>query len=212
MTLVVYALERFLAVLIVLTPLVSISCFTALSAGIDDRRTKSRIVLKTSIAVAVIMFAFLFGGNYLFQFFGVSIPAFQIAGGIIIFYNGFALVRAETRAKYTAEEAAEGTRKDDFAIVPLAIPMICGPATISTVVLYSAEAGDAAHFGALAVAVAAAAFAHYLMLRASAEVSRVLGLTGMNILTRISGLLLASIAVQIIIRGVAAVAPMLRGA
>jgi len=200
----VYAVKAFLAILIVLTPLVGVSCFTALSGGIEDAREKRRIVLKTSIAVAVIMLVFLFGGNYLFRFFGISLPAFQIAGGIVIFTNGLAMVRAYAHAKYTAEEASEGGRKDDFSIVPLAIPMLCGPATISTVILYGAEAGDAPRMAALVAAVLAAAAAIYVFLRLATQLSRLLGITGMNILTRIMGLLLASIAVQIIIRGVAA--------
>jgi multiple antibiotic resistance protein len=150
------------------------------------------------------MLAFLFGGNYLFRFFGISLPAFQIAGGIVIFYNGFAMVRAQVQAKYTAEEASEGIRKDDFAIVPLAIPMICGPATISTVILYAAEANGSTEIAVLAAAVLAAAIVHYVLLALSTEVSRVLGITGMNVLTRIMGLLLASIAVQIVIKGLGA--------
>ena len=175
MPLVTYAVKASLAVLIVLTPLVSISCFTALSAGIDDPREKIRIVKKTSLAVTVMMLAFLFGGNYLFRFFGISLPAFQIAGGIVIFFNGFAMVRAQTHNKYTPEEESEGGAKDDFSIVPLAMPMICGPATISAVMLYGAEAPDAAHMAALVVAVLAAALIQYVLLRLAGEVSSFLG-------------------------------------
>ena len=82
--------------------------------------------------------------------------------------------------------------------------MICGPATISTVIVYAAEAPDSNHVAALAAAVLVAAIIQYVFLLLASEVSRVLGVTGMNILTRIMGLLLASIAVQIIIRGVTA--------
>ena len=204
MSLVVYTVKSLLALLIVLTPLISVSSFTALAAGIAAPRERHRIATRTSIAVAVLMLLFLAGGNYLFRFFGISLPAFQIAGGIVIFANGFAMVRAQTRAKFTDEEAREAATKDDFSIVPLAIPMICGPATISTVILYAAEAPDSNHVAALAAAVLIAAIIQYVFLLLASEVSRFLGVAGMNILTRIMGLLLASIAVQIIIRGVTA--------
>lgn len=201
MSLAVYALEKSLALLIVLTPFVGISAFVAFSAGIDSPREKSRLALKTAVAVAVMMMLFLYGGNYLFRFFGISLAAFQIAGGIVIFGSGIAMVRARTHDKYTAEEANEGLAKEDFSVVPLATPMLCGPATLSAVLLYGAEAPDTPHRLALLAAIVASAAVMYLLLHISADVARFLGQTGMNVLTRIMGLLLASLAVQIIIRG-----------
>ena len=204
MSLILYGIKTFLAFLIVLTPFVGVSAFVALSSGITNPREKARIVLKTSTAVAVIMLVFLFLGNYIFRLFGITLPAFQIAGGIIIFGNGLAMVRVRTDLKYTPEEATEGIGKEDFSVVPLAIPMLCGPATISTVLLYSAESPDAAHLAAIVAAVVLSAAAVYVLLRLAADVARFLGITGMNVLTRIMGLLLASLAVEIIYKGVAA--------
>ncbi len=173
-----YALTAFAALFIVLTPFVGVSAFVALSSGISDAREKARIVLKTSLAVAVIMLAFLFGGNYVFRLFGITLPAFQIAGGIVIFGNGLAMIRAHREVKYTDEEASEGVSKEDFSVVPLAIPMLCGPATISTVMVYAAEASDAAHLLGLSAAVVLSAAAVYVLLRLASDVARFLGLTG----------------------------------
>jgi multiple antibiotic resistance protein len=202
--LVVYSLKAFLALFIILTPFVGVSAFVAFSSGVDSPREKGRLAFKTSAAVAIMMVVFFFGGGYLFQFFGVSLPAFQIAGGIVIFGNGLAMVRARTHDKYTPEEASDGLVKEDFSVVPLATPMLCGPATISTVLIYAAEAPDTPHMIALIVAIVLSAALMYLLLRISADVARFLGQTGMNVLTRIMGLLIASVAVQVMIKGAAA--------
>ena len=199
-----YTLTCSLALLIALTPFVGVSAFVALSVGVEDAREKARIVLKTSVAVAAMMLAFLFGGNYLFGLFGISLPAFQIAGGIVIFANGLGMMRAQREVKYTAEEASEGVAKDDFSVVPLATPVLCGPATISTVMVFAAEAPDTARFAAVAASILLSTAAVYVLLRVAADVTRFLGITGMNVMTRLMGLLLASLAVQIILRGAAA--------
>jgi len=209
MALFAYSLKVFLALLVALTPFVGVSAFVAFSGGIASRREKSRLVLKTSLAVAIMMLVFLFGGNYLFQFFGISLPAFQIAGGIVIFGNGLAMVRARAHEKYTAEEAQEGHAKEDFSVVPLATPILCGPATISAVVVYGTEAvrsGDLAtsHILALVSAIVAASLVTYVLLYLSTEVAKFLGQTGMNVLTRIMGLLFASLGVEIIIKAAVA--------
>jgi len=204
MGILLYILEAFLAVFIVLTPFVGVSCFVALSDGLPGQPERNRAALRTSAAVAVIMLLFLFGGNYLFRLFGITLPAFQIAGGVVIFANGLAMVRAHTAAKFTDEEAREGAGKEDFTVVPLAVPMLCGPATISTVILYAAEARDGVRVAGLVVAVVAASASIYVLLRLSAQISRMLGIAGMNVLTRIMGLMLASLAVQIMLKGIAA--------
>jgi multiple antibiotic resistance protein len=205
MDLFAYSLKVFLALLVALTPFVGVSAFVAFSDGIVSKREKSRLVLKTSLAIAVMMLAFLFGGNYLFQLFGISLPAFQIAGGVVIFGNGLGMVRARAHEKYTAEEAEEGHAKEDFSVVPLATPILCGPATISAVVVYGTEAVGAPrlatpHMLALVAAIVAASLVTYVLLRLSTEVATFLGQTGMNVLTRIMGLLFASLGVEIIIK------------
>ncbi len=207
-----YSVKAFLALFVALTPFVGVSAFAAFSAGLKTGRERARIALKTTIAVAVMMLLFLVAGDYIFRFFGISSAAFQIAGGIVIIGNGLSMVRARAHEKYTAEEASEGMAKEDFSVVPLATPILCGPATISTVIILAGEAAsDRARFAAVVAAIAASSLAIYALLVLSADVARLLGQTGMNVLTRVMGLLFAALGVEVVIRGLTALG-FIRGA
>lgn len=162
-----------------------------------------RMARKAAVAVLVILTAFAFLGNRIFQFFGITIDAFRIAGGLILIKIALDMVEAKSlRTRHTPEEDQEGMTKEDVAIIPLAMPMLSGPGAISTVIVLTSQATSVGMMGALIAAIALNAFLVYLILRSSARVVAIFKETGMRILTRILGIILASIAMQFILTGI----------
>jgi len=158
---------------------------------------------KSAVAVFVILTVFAFLGNRIFQFFGITIDAFRIAGGLILLKIGLDMVEAKSlRTRHTPEEDQEGLAREDVAIIPLAMPMLSGPGAISTVIVLTTQATSAGMMGALLAAIGANAVLVYLILRSSARVVALFKEIGMRILTRTLGIILASIAMQFILTGI----------
>jgi len=158
---------------------------------------------KAGVAVFIILTVFALLGNRIFQVFGITIDAFRIAGGIILLKISLDMVEAKSlRTRHTPEEDQEGLAKEDVAIIPLAMPMLSGPGAISTVIVLTAQATSAGLMSALLIAIGMNAGFVYLILRSSTRVVALFKETGMRILTRILGIVLASIAVQFILTGI----------
>ena len=158
---------------------------------------------KAALAVFTILTVFAFLGNYIFQFFGITLDAFRIAGGLILLKIALDMLEAKSpRTRHTPEEDQEGRAKDDVAIIPLAMPMLSGPGAISTVIVLTGQATTLGLKGILVLAIGLNAALVYLVLRSSARVVALFGETGMRIFTRILGIILASISVQFIITGI----------
>lgn len=168
-------------------------------SGAAERAAMAR---KTSLAVFVILTSFAFLGNYLFGFFGITIDAFRVAGGVLLFKIALDMLEIKSpRTRHTPEENQEGMAKEDIAIIPMAIPMLSGPGAISAVIVLTSQATSTGLKGALVLAVALNALVVYLVLRSSTRVVALLKETGMRIFTRILGIILASISVQFILTG-----------
>jgi len=164
---------------------------------------RAAMVRKTSIAVFVILVSFMILGNRLFGFFGITIDAFRIAGGLILLKIALDMVEAKSlRTRHTPEEDQEGLAREDVAIIPLAIPMLSGPGAISTVIVLTGQIAAPAQTMALLLAILLNAILVYIILRSAARVVAVLRETGMRIFTRILGIVLASISVQFILTGI----------
>jgi multiple antibiotic resistance protein len=162
-----------------------------------------RMAKKAAVAVFVILTVFAFLGNRIFQFFGITIDAFRIAGGLILLKIALDMVEAKSlRTRHTPEEDQEGLAKEDVAIIPLAMPMLSGPGAISTAIVLTAQATSAGMMGALMAAIGLNAVLVYLILRSSSQVVALFKETGMRILTRTLGIILASIAMQFILTGI----------
>ena len=158
---------------------------------------------KAAVAVFVILALFAFLGNHIFQFFGITLDAFRIAGGLILLKISLDMLEAKSpRTRHTPEEDQEGMAKEDVAIIPLAMPMLSGPGAISTVIVLTTQATSAGLMGTLVVAIGLNAVLVYLVLRSSTRIVALLKETGMRIFTRILGIILASIAIQFILTGV----------
>jgi multiple antibiotic resistance protein len=197
-----FALLCFTSLLAIINPLSVVPMYLALTDGYAPahRQRTLRSGIVTAFAVLVV-FALL--GGTIFQFFGITIHAFRIAGGIIFFGIGMDMLQAKrTRGKATEEEEEEGRMKEDVGITPLGIPMITGPGAITTVMVLMTQAAAWPRVAAVLGAVMLVLAITYLTLRAAPAILHFFGRTGLNVMTRIMGLLVAVIAVQFIVDGI----------
>jgi MarC family membrane protein len=165
-----------------------------------DRRT---IALQTSVAVLVILAVALIGGETVLEFFGISLPSFRCAGGILVFLMALSMLRAEPSGIRHTPAEVESAGKESIAVVPLAMPMLAGPGAVSTVIVYAHASRAWRHAGFMGAVIAGTALATYAALRFAPLIERLLGQTGMNVVTRVMGLILAAIAVELIAGGAA---------
>ena len=162
-----------------------------------------RMARKAAVSVFMILTVFALLGNRIFQFFGITMDAFRIAGGLILLKIALDMVEAKSlRTRHTPEEDQENLAKEDVAIIPLAMPMLSGPGAISAVIVLTAQATTVGMMGALIAAIGINAALVYLILRSSSRVVALFKETGMRILTRILGIILASLAIQFILTGI----------
>lgn len=198
----------FTSLLAIVNPLSAAPLFVAMT-GEYTRAARSATLRRAIITGVGVLVAFAAASNYILWFFGITTPAFQIAGGVIFFGIGWDMLEARrSRGKATQEEEEESlVRKEDVGIIPLGLPSLAGPGAITTVIALMSETNDRlvrqgfvylAIFGVMAVSWAALGAAPFLMRR--------LGKTGLNVFTRIMGLLVMVIGTQFLINGVTAVA------
>ena len=189
-----------ISIFFIVDPLAVIPSFLTLTAD-DSASRRRRIALKASVACTLILAGFASSGGLILKVFGITLPAFRIAGGIVLGLSALEMVRAERRTRETKEEVAEGTEKYSAAITPLAIPMLAGPGAISTVMVLANRASGWSQTIPVYTAILGAGIATYIVLRTSELLNRLLGKTGINVLSRVMGLVLATVAVQFILDG-----------
>lgn len=187
-------LDIFTKVFFILSPFFSISMFLLLS-GDMDRRTRNYCALRTSVAILVICFAVYFFGNLIFKVLGITVAAFQVGAGTLLFLTAINMVSGK-RSEIGPD------RESDFAVVPLAIPMIVGPGTIGTVLVLGMEIGDAREKVIAAAAILLAVLMISLFLFLAVPIGRLLGQKGLQMMMKLTGLILTAIAAQIIFTGV----------
>jgi multiple antibiotic resistance protein len=182
-------------------PFAAIPAFLAITAGADRQRQK-RMARRGALTCFIVLMTFALAGKLIFRMFGITLPAFEIAGGVILLLIGIDMIEAKrSPTQELSDETAEATAKDDAGIVPLGIPMLAGPGAISSVMIL---VGEALKFWELMVvlgAISLTAWISYLILNAADRVRRIMGETGIRILVRIMGLLLVALAVQFFVNG-----------
>ncbi|HET9595861.1 MAG TPA: MarC family protein [Anaeromyxobacteraceae bacterium] len=199
-----FAFVSFSAVFVVVDPFAAVPFFLAMTAD-DDAAEKRATARRAAIAAGCVLGAFALAGAVVFKVLGISLGAFKIAGGVLLLITAVDMLRSRaSETRITAGEVAVGVAKEDVAIVPLAMPLLAGPGAIATVVVLMgrAERPRLLYGGIVLAAVAATAAVAYVVLAGASRVDRVLGKTGLNILERAAGLLLAAIAIQFMIDGV----------
>ncbi|MDP1915919.1 MAG: MarC family protein [Myxococcales bacterium] len=190
------------AVLFIVDPIGVVPLFVAMTANDSPAKCRSTALRASVAAMAVLVFFALFG-TVIFKVFGVTLAAFRVAGGLLLMLTALDMLRAQHPAtKTSAAEAKEGAEQEDIAIVPLAMPLLAGPGAIATVMVLMAEyGGEWLGAGIVITCIAITFFITYLLLRSADLVKRVLKQTGIAILERVFGLILAAIAVQFVFEG-----------
>jgi multiple antibiotic resistance protein len=206
-----FAILSFTSIFVIVDPITLVPIFLALTQG--DPEAKRRAVVKKACLVSLaILVVFAVGGNLIFSTLGVTLPAFQIAGGILLLITGLNQLKVESEQKRTSPgELEEGSHKGDVAIVPMAMPLLAGPGAIATVMMLNSRATSSWAILPIVFGIVATTVITYWILRGATYVDRVLGKTGRAVLERVMGLLLVAIAVQFIVTGIAESFPGLIG-
>ena len=185
----------------IVDPFAAVPIFLALAGG-ESQASQSRTALRASVTCFVVLSAFALAGRLIFSFYGFTIGAFKIAGGILLFTVALDMVHAQPSDKRTThEERAEAEARGDVGLMPLGLPLLSGPGAIATVMVLGGRAKDLGQKIGVHAAVLAVSVLTFLILRSSVWVSKLLGRTGINIVVRIMGLILAAVAMQFILDG-----------
>ncbi len=182
-------------------PFAAIGSFLAITAGVDDDRRR-RMARKAAITCFTVLTTFALAGSFIFRMFGITLPAFELAGGLILMLIGLDMLQAKRSAtQESSSETEEAATKEDAGIVPMGIPMLAGPGAISSVMVLVGQAPNWHQMAAILGAIAITSAVSYWVLAAASKVKRVLGETGIRILVRIMGLLLVALAAQFFVNG-----------
>lgn len=201
MTLTEYALFAFSSLFVIVDPIAAVPAFMAMTAR-DTAIQRLRMARVACLVMVGFLTGFALVGQTLFNLLGITLPAIQVAGALVLLLVALDMLRAQRSAvQETAEETAAGSGKDDIAITPLAVPMLAGPAAISTVILLEAQATTWAHRGMLLACLVLVGLASYMIFALGATGAKWLSPIAEKIITRLMGLLLAALAVQFLFNG-----------
>jgi multiple antibiotic resistance protein len=198
-----FSLLALSSIFFLVDPFAALPTFLAVTAGADKAKQR-RMAGKASLTALIFLSAFALGGQFIFRIFGITLPAFEIAGGIILLLIGLDMLAAKRSPTQEASaDTEDAAAKEDAGIVPLGIPMLAGPGSITSVMVLVAQAQTHWQMVAILGAIAVTAAICYLVLGNSDRVARALGDTGIRILVRIMGLLLVALAAQYFVNGMA---------
>jgi multiple antibiotic resistance protein len=202
-----FSFGAFSAIFSVVDPLGVVPVYLAMTAT-DGKAHKRRTAIRAAVTMVLALAIFAASGVYVLKFFGISIGSFRIAGGLLLFLLAVDMLRAQpSRQRTTPEEEAEGMEKPDVSIFPLAIPMLSGPGSFATVMMLMSKAHTVWERGLVFLAIALNGVLTCVILIGATFAEKQLGKTGMNVLHRVMGLLLAAIAVQFVVDGMHEVLP-----
>jgi multiple antibiotic resistance protein len=194
-------ITAFTTLFIIIDPPGLAPLFIALTQGMTNAQRRA-IGLRACLVAGALMLVFLFLGEAVLHFVGITIPAFRIAGGVLLFLTALDMLfqRRQARRQENADQGAE-EHHDDPSVFPLALPLIVGPGAITTIILLASRAETGTDFAAITGVMAANLVLVFLTFLIAPMIERVLGRVGINIVTRVLGMLLAALAVQFILDG-----------
>lgn len=199
-----YLLLAVVSLFAIINPFSAVPAFLAITPG-DSEQERIRMARTGCILATVVLAALAMTGQWIFAVLGITIPALQIAGGIILFAIGFEMLRSpDPQTRLNNAEKAVAREQNDVAITPLAVPLLCGPGSISTVIILQTQATSFAQNVILVLSVPIVYFACYTILRLSVSGARYLNPIVLRVLRRLMGLLFAVIAAQFVINGLEA--------
>jgi len=184
------------AVFFIVDPFAATPTFLALTAGYPPTRRR-QMARRAALTCVVILGAFATFGKYIFRVFGITLPAFKFAGGLLLLLIALDMLQARrSRTRVTPEEHTDASATEDVGIIPMGIPMLAGPGSISTVMVLVGQAPTWREAIPVLVGIAITSGACYYVLAAADRVEAALGETGIRVLTRLMGLMLTAIAFQ----------------
>jgi multiple antibiotic resistance protein len=198
-----FSLLALSSIFFLVDPFAAIGSFLAITANADKAR-RSAIARKGAITCFIVLTSFALAGQFIFKMFGITLPAFEIAGGLILLLIGLDMLEARrSPTQETSGDTEEAAAKEDAGIVPLGIPMLAGPGAISSVMVLVGQTPSywCWQMGAILGSIAVTAFVSYWVLAGADRVRGVMGETGIRILVRIMGLLLVALAMQFFVNG-----------
>lgn len=204
MSLIEYTLLALSSLFVIVDPIAVVPTFLAITQN-DTPQQRIRMARLACGIMVLVLLAFAILGERILTFLGIQLPAFQIAGGLVLLLIALDMLRAQrSRVQETKEETAAAAAKDDIAVTPLAIPMLSGPGAISTAILLNNRAESFMQEVLLCVAILIVGVVTYVVLHLSSHGARWLNPIVMRITTRIMGLLLAAVAFQFIVNALTA--------
>ena len=171
---------------------------------------RRRTILIASFSCFIVIAVSALMGLHILSFFGISLASFQVGGGMLLLTSALAMLNAQpAEAKSNEEEMHDAAARASIAVVPLTIPLLTGPATMSTVVIYADKAKNVLQMGTLVAYGLVIALATALCFSLAQPIARILGKTGINVMTRLMGLILAALAVEVMSDGLIKLFPVL---
>jgi multiple antibiotic resistance protein len=194
-----FALLAFTSLFTMINPMGVIPVFTTLTSGMNFKQAAA-IAFKATSTALIVLLLFTFGGNFIFDIFNISVNGLRVVGGILFFLSGYDMLRGKlTRIKSDGEDYIEAAK--DFAITPLGVPMITGPGVITISIVMMNDAPDITHKSLLITSIFVVMGLTHLILLSSRKIIAFLGESGNKVLTRIMGLIVMVIAVELFFRG-----------
>jgi multiple antibiotic resistance protein len=198
-----FALRAFITLFVVVDPAGLVPAYLSL-VGRRSVTTRPSVAARAVVIAGVVLILFSFAGRPLLGYLGIGLGALQVAGGVLLFRIAVDMVFAQLRRE-TPAEAAEARLRDDVSVFPLAIPLIAGPGAMASVLILTSQAtGDPSRYAVVLVATVLVLFIAYLFLYGSERLAALLHQTGINVVTRVLGLVLAALAVQYVVDGLVA--------
>ena len=202
-------LKFFAGLVAILNPIGVIPIFINLTYN-QTAVERNRTALMAAVTVGTVLGVSLLCGEWILKFFGISVASFQVAGGILILYNSLSMLQAKMNAtRQTEEEAQETAEREDVAVVPIGVPLTAGPGAISTVILYGHKPALFGQTLILFGGIGVTSVIVWAAFRLAPFISRALSRTGINIVTRLMGLIMASIGIEFIAAGLRVLFPSL---
>lgn len=193
--------EILTAILVIVDPFGAIPIFIGVTAD-ESPAQRAHTARIASITAAIVLIAAALGGEPVLKLLGIRIASFQVGGGILILLLSISMINARVSpVKQTPEEEIEAVGKENVAVVPLAIPLLAGPAAISTVIVFAHRSSDWSAKGFVILSIIIVAIFTWILLRLSIPLSHKLGRTGINTFTRAMGMVLSAIAIEFIATG-----------
>jgi multiple antibiotic resistance protein len=206
-------LKPLIALLAIVNPIGAVPFFLHFTHNMASRQRR-RTIRVASVSAFLVVAVSALAGLRIIEFFGISVASFQVGGGLLLLMSSINMLnaqQAESRGSDVGDGQAKADSGDSIAVVPLTIPLLTGPATISTMIIYAEKTRTFAEHAVLVGYGIVIGLATFVVFSASQRIARLLGSTGINVMTRLMGLILAAMAVELLADGLIKIFPALNG-